>query len=86
MSEKIREMLAEYAHEVWAKWMTFLFESCGGVRGDGTVIIPKELVERWMRQVETEFEDLPTMEKESDRYEADLILEVFEEAGINVSR
>jgi len=44
---------------------------------DGTVTIPRSLVERWERQMNTEYGSLPEEEKESDRDEADKIMGIL---------
>ncbi|TES92014.1 MAG: hypothetical protein E3J94_03065 [Desulfobacteraceae bacterium] len=41
----------------------------------GTVTIPKWAVERWTRQMNAEYKDLPDDEKESDRAEADKVID-----------
>jgi hypothetical protein len=63
------EDLAELAHEQWSGWMEYLFEK-GEFNPDGTFTIPKWAVDRWTRQMNTQYEDLPEEEKESDRVEA----------------
>jgi len=75
MNDKHRELLAEYAHNAWAGWMKYMF-SKSHRNTTGTVTIPKELVARWGRQMVTPYFSLPSKEKESDREEADLILEI----------
>ena len=82
--EAVRERLAEYAHEAWSGWMKYLFEKCDGglpmvlsALEDGSLIIPKEFVDRWRRQMNIPYEDLPKNEKKSDRDEADRMIEIF---------
>lgn len=69
------EQLAAYAHETWADWMRHLFESsleeCDGIK------IPHSLAERWQRQMNTSYADLPEHEKVSDREEALKIQSIF---------
>jgi len=72
----IREKLANYAHHAWSGWMIYLF-SKSTVNSDNSVTIPPGLVQRWMRQMKTDYSDLPEHEKESDRKEADSILEII---------
>lgn len=71
-TEKI-EKLADYAHNAWSRWMTYLFDK-SIKNSDGTVLIPKSFVDRWNRQMYTLYSDLPQNEKESDRKEAITIL------------
>lgn len=70
-----REKLAEYAHKAWSGWMNYLFEK-SVFNQDGTVTIPAWAVERWKRQAATSYVNLPAKEKESDRKEADFILQI----------
>lgn len=72
---KLREELAEYAHDAWSGWMRYLFEK-STKNDDGTVTIPSWAVERWTRQMNTPYDELPEEEKESDRAEADRMLEI----------
>ena len=71
----VREKLAEYAHKAWAGWMRYMF-SKSAANDDGSVTIPKSLVDRWKRQMNTEYESLPGNEKASDRKEADEMLAI----------
>lgn len=70
---KAKKKLSKYAHDVWSRFMTHLF-SKSIENSDGTVTIPKDLVSRWKRQIETEYEDLSEKEQKSDQDEADNIL------------
>jgi len=72
----VREKLAEYAHAAWSRWMAHLFET-STLNPDGTVTIPAWAVERWKRQLNTPYAELPESEKESDRKEADVMLQIF---------
>lgn len=76
-----REALASYAHSAWAGWMSYLFEKSVAI-GDGTMLIPAPLVERWQRQMNTAYADLPESEKASDRAEADKILAIVAPDGV----
>ena len=69
-----REELAAYAHEAWAGWMKHLFSKCRIEKGER--VIPEWAVDRWMRQMSTDYADLPEKEKESDRKEADRMLKI----------
>lgn len=76
---KLREALAAYAHEAWSGWMRYFF-SRGEFHADGSFTIPAMCVERWQRQMNTAYADLPEGEKESDRAEADRMLALFAES------
>ena len=71
----MREKLAALSHQQWSGWMKYLFNQCD-FNEDGTVTIPASLVLRWLRQKSTEYKDLSEEEKESDRREADRIIEL----------
>jgi len=73
--DMLREELAKYAHEAWSGWMRYVFSE-SGLHSDGTMIIPKRAVERWTRQIITPYDELPEVEKDSDRDEADRILDI----------
>jgi uncharacterized membrane protein YvbJ len=72
----MKEDLANYAHDAWAGWMRYLFEK-STENTDGTVTIPKWAVDRWKRQMITPYIELPEEEKQSDREEADIMMEIF---------
>lgn len=74
-----REALADYAHAAWSGWMAYMF-SKAEPNEDGTWTMPAEFVERWQRQMNTLYPDLPEHEKVSDRVEAERILEVLARA------
>jgi len=71
-----KEQLSEYAHEAWSGWMKYLFEQTI-VDLEGFTVIPTESVERWKRQMNTPYADLPESEKNSDRLEADKMLAII---------
>ena len=75
----LQERLAEYAHSAWSGWTRYMFD-VATVNGDGSVTIPKVLVDRWTRQLRTAYADLPEDEKRSDRDEAMKIMAALEEA------
>lgn len=69
----MRERLADYAHETWCNWMSYLF-SKSKINDDGTLTIPKWAVDRWTNQINTAYAKLPEEMKETDRKEADKII------------
>lgn len=74
----LREPLAELAHKRWSGWMRYLFDK--SLRNaDGTVTIPEWAAQRWHRQMETPYSELPEAEKGSDRAEAERIIAVINE-------
>jgi len=92
MYMSVRELLAEYAHDAWSGWMRYVFKQCGRHAGPSVssdtgeehytpgvpAVIPAWAKDRWMRQMETPYVDLSEEEKESDRAEADKILEIVD--------
>lgn len=74
--DNLRERLAADEHDRWARWQRYL-HSCCEQNPDGSITIPAVLVERWERQIITPYEDLSEAEKESDRREADRILQLL---------
>lgn len=87
IEDKLREALAEYAHVAWSGWMKYMFEKGkfeyrhkdgGGLIAVETVyVMPAWAVERWARQMNTEFSALPAEEQKSDYEEADKILSIL---------
>jgi hypothetical protein len=72
----MREKLAALAHDQWSGWMKHLFGKCQ-INPNGTATIPKWAVDRWMRQMNTDYDALSEPEKDSDRQEADRYLEII---------
>lgn len=73
MKDIRREQLAALAHEQWSGWMHYLF-SKSAFNDDGSFTIPPASVDRWKRQMDTPYHDLPESEKDSDRVEADKVM------------
>ena len=59
------EQHADLEHEIWASWMRWLF-TVGREDEDGTVVLPKGVVERWKRQMDTPYDELSWEERQSD--------------------
>lgn len=79
------DKLAVLAHEMWSGWMEYLFAS-SQTQPDGTVVIPKPLVDRWLRQMNTEFASLPEEEQDSDYDQADKIVFCIRYVLLNAER
>ena len=73
MNQSLEEQLADLEHASWSRWMVYLFNTCG-LNNDGTVTIPKDLVDRWEKQTLTDYKDLTEHEKQMDRDEIQPIL------------
>ncbi len=74
--KELREMLAALAHAQWSGWMEHLFR-LSATDAMCQVTIPRDAVTRWRRQMRTAYPDLPEHEKESDRKEADRVLDIL---------
>jgi hypothetical protein len=80
--EELIERLAEKEHASWARWMAYLFSKCEREVVTGNpddLVIEKDLVRHWQRQIDTPYADLTEREKQSDREEVAHILPIIEE-------
>jgi len=69
----MKEKLANVSHDIWSHWMRWQFSVCQ-LNEDGSLTIPAAKVERWTRQMDTDYADLSEPEKDSDREQADKII------------
>ena len=76
LSATLREKIADVQHGIWAHWMSYQFSVCQ-YNEDGSVTIPADKVERWMRQQGAPYSALTEKERESDRHQADKVLALF---------
>lgn len=76
----LREALSDTQHKIWSSWMRWMF-SIGTFNEDGTWTMPAEKVERWQRQMNTSYAELPENEKEGDRAQADKVLRTIDFVG-----
>jgi len=60
------ENLAAIQHEIWSKWMIWMFAN-GGIATVGGWTMHAEKILRWTRQAHTVYDDLSEPEKQSDR-------------------
>lgn len=65
--DELREKLAELEHRQWAHWTRYMLDN-----------LSFENIERWKRQIQTPYNELPEAEKDSDRVWADKVLEVLQ--------
>lgn len=97
--DKIREELSDLCHQQWSGWMEYQFEKSSAltiinhfvnikneedVLSETFCVIPKWAEERWQKQLKTKYEDLSEEEKNSDRKEADKILnfKIYEDVTV----
>ena len=76
VESELIERLSFNEHLRWAKWQRHVHASCEQ-NEDGSLTIPKEKVERWERQIVTDYENLPEPEKEADRRQVRQILNII---------
>ena len=74
--KELIELLADYEHDRWARWQKHVFNK-SIKNDDGSVTIPKEYVDRWTRQINTDYSKLSIEEQLSDKKEAVKILEII---------
>ncbi len=72
----LREKLSDIQHEIWSNWMTHLFKVTIS-NDDGTYTIPVDKVNHWKRQISTPYNRLSESEKNSDRKQANKILNII---------
>ena len=77
--EGLMERLADVEHERWSHWQRYLHSKCERV-GDGSLVIPAQLVERWESQMNTPYSALSEKEKESDREQVRRYLPIIADA------
>lgn len=78
MSEDLRlEAVAAECHKQWSGWTEHFISKCSGDSTGFAVILDRVWIDRWKRQIATEYKDLTEEEKESDRREARKILEAL---------
>jgi hypothetical protein len=75
--DPVVEALAGYAHDAWSGWMRYLFNK-SELQPSGEILITNDLADRWSRQIETPYAELPEDEKESDRKEARKMLDIVQ--------
>ena len=85
--KNLREELAAIEHTRWAHWQSYMHGKCTK-NADGSLSVPKELVEKWEKQINTLYAELTEKEKESDREQVDkylpLVKDFFCKNAINL--
>ncbi len=76
-----REMVASLVHELWIQWMQYFQKQVRWIEGMGWAI-PEDIIVRWQRQMRTKYDDLPEEDKESNRRQADKILDLMAEIDL----
>ena len=70
---KIKEEMAGMVHLTWQRWMGYVLTH-----------LDKEHIDRWTRQANTTYKDLPEYEKASDRAVADEYAQLLHSQGVVV--
>lgn len=86
--EEMVEQMADIEHKRWSSWQKWMHE-CSTKNADGSLTIPADKVERWERQITTEYKDLSEEEKESDRKQVYPYLDIitsYREQGVEEER
>jgi len=78
-SDEVVDALATIEHERWAHWQRYVHDQCEE-RPDGSLVIPAALVTRWTRQIDTPFDELSSVEQDSDREQVERYLPVIVDA------
>ena len=84
MTDSVRDVLADVEHKRWSSWQSYLHSLCEA-NEDGSLTIPASRVERWKRQIETDYADLSQSEKDSDLREVDKSLDALKSAGLTIT-
>lgn len=74
--EENLEDIASVVHEIWAHWQSYLHDQCTA-QPDGSLIIPKELVKQWNKQINLKYNQLTPTEQSSDIEQALKYKEIF---------
>jgi len=84
--EQLKEKLAKFIHEdLWAHWMEHFFNVTYRMKqhheGIPSMVdvLPQRFGDRWRRQKNMKYEDLPEDEKKSDRELAEKLMKLLEE-------
>lgn len=75
--EDLREKLADIEHQRWADWQKYVHSKCNGDVDTDYESIPRELYNRWERQIKTPYSELTEKERDSDREQVDRYLPIL---------
>lgn len=73
-----KDKIASLCHDQWSHWIVSLLGK-GTPNADGTLTVPKDVIDRWRRQMNTPYDLLSDTEKDLDKVEADKFLKVIAE-------
>lgn len=84
--KNLREKLATIEHAQWAHWTRYMLDEIARTLGHNTTWTNSAMaelfegvscVQRWRRQIETDYDELTEKEKDSDREWADRVLHII---------
>jgi len=80
--EAFVEKGAELEHKRWSGWQDYFFRNCKTIeyQDEVSLVLPRELYDRWKRQIGTPYSELSEPEKESDRRETREYLPLVKQA------
>ena len=83
--QELREELAAKIHEQWTGWMEDLFSRCTPhLFSKSGLHIPAKNVDHWQNLMITQYSELAEKSKDSDRKEADWMIEIFEKHYLDI--
>jgi len=71
---ELKEQLADIEHQRWADWQKYMHSKILPTEHYDSMQIETEFIERWERQIKTDYKDLSEKEKDSDRKQVDRYL------------
>lgn len=77
---KIIETLADIEHQRWSNWQKYLHSKCKRDKNDN-LIIPANYVKNLEKLIKTNYKDLTEKEKNSDREEVKVFLDILKNNG-----
>ena len=72
--EELLEILSDLEHEQWISWVEYIIDAYE--LDDGSLSIPKEKVNKWLKLMNTSYEELTEEEKDEDREFGQKVLDV----------
>ena len=75
--DDLKEQIADLVHRIWAGWWDYQ-DACSERTTTGSLVIPKNKVQRWDRQAKTDYNDLSEDERFSDIEIAEQYLELID--------
>lgn len=89
LDKELYEDMAAVQHEIWSSWMVYMFDQ-GTMNDDGTWTMPADKVERWQRQMYTDYDKLSGGEQDSDREQVEklwpLIIKWLADTATNIMK